>query len=139
MRQCLTCLYQLCGSIIVVFLSFTVSAQTFDQAYLNWKTKQEAQDRKLQTQQYHDYYLAKPALQTQAQQLHSSVATAAKVNINQANVTELQQLHGIGQKKAEAIVAYRQQHGPFQHIDDLQKVKGIGPALLNKNRARLAL
>jgi competence protein ComEA helix-hairpin-helix repeat region len=48
-------------------------------------------------------------------------------------------LHGIGQKKAEAIVQYRKSNGLFKSIDDIQQVKGIGPALFAKNKAKLAL
>lgn len=60
------------------------------------------------------------------------------ININQADVITLTRvLTGVGPKKAEAIVAYRQQHGEFQSIDDLAKVKGIGPGTLKKNRGRI--
>lgn len=138
MTQCIKQLILLFGiSSVTLLLPLTASAQSFDQAYLNWKAKQEAQDRKLQPHQYDRHYLAKPSVSNASQSFSSSAASGDKININQASVAELQQLHGIGQKKAEAIVAYRQQHGPFQQIEDLEKVKGIGPALLNKNRARM--
>lgn len=55
-----------------------------------------------------------------------------KVNINSAEVSALQAVKGIGPKKAEAIVAYRQSHGPFNSINDLTKVKGIGEKRLSK-------
>lgn len=62
------------------------------------------------------------------------------VNINQADADALQQaLSGVGAAKARAIVAWRQQHGPFHRIEDLTEVKGIGPALLSRNRDRLRL
>ncbi|MCW6675173.1 ComEA family DNA-binding protein [Aerococcaceae bacterium NML171108] len=48
------------------------------------------------------------------------------VNLNTANVSELQTLPGIGASKAEAIVAYRTENGSFQSIEELQQVKGIG-------------
>jgi len=62
-----------------------------------------------------------------------------QVRLNTASVDELQTLHGIGQKKAEAIVQYRKSYGLFKSIDDIQQVKGIGPALFAKNKAKLAL
>nr|WP_257232777.1 ComEA family DNA-binding protein [Acinetobacter sp. YH12045] len=62
-----------------------------------------------------------------------------QVRLNTASVDELQTLHGIGQKKAEAIVQYRKSNGLFKTIDDIQQVKGIGPALFAKNKAKLAL
>ena len=52
---------------------------------------------------------------------------------------QLQELSGIGLKKAEAIIAYRQKNGKFKNIEELQQVKGIGPALFAKNKDRLAL
>ena len=77
-----------------------------------------------------NYYLSKPSLQ---------LSNAAKINLNQANVVQLQELSGIGLKKADAIIAYRQKNGKFQNIEQLQQVKGIGPALFAKNKQRLAL
>ena len=51
---------------------------------------------------------------------------STKVNINLADAIELQQLSGIGEKKAEQIVLYRQENGSFQSIEDLKNVSGIG-------------
>lgn len=54
------------------------------------------------------------------------MTNSAKVNINLADAIELQQLSGIGEKKAEQIVTYRQENGSFQTIEDLKNVSGIG-------------
>lgn len=59
-------------------------------------------------------------------------AAFAKVNINTASVTELETISGIGQKKAEAIVQYREENGNFQSVDELVQVKGIGTKILKK-------
>lgn len=60
---------------------------------------------------------------------------AAPVNINTADAKTLAtNISGIGEKKAEAIVKYRSKYGPFRNVEDLQKVKGIGPQLIEKNR-----
>jgi competence protein ComEA len=65
---------------------------------------------------------------------------AIQVNINTATVQALSTLlSGVGASKAQAIVDYRTQMGPFLTVDDLAKVKGIGPALLEKNRNRIQL
>jgi len=64
--------------------------------------------------------------------LFFAAAAFAKVNINTATVGELVTLNGIGKVKAEAIVAYRTQHGKFQTVDDLAKVKGIGSKIIEK-------
>ncbi len=62
------------------------------------------------------------------------------VNINQASAQEIADLlKGIGLKKAQAIVDYRDQQGPFQSAEELAKVKGIGMATVEKNRTRIEL
>ncbi|WP_162045958.1 ComEA family DNA-binding protein [Vibrio taketomensis] len=62
------------------------------------------------------------------------------VNVNQAPAQEIADLlKGIGLKKAQAIVEYREQQGPFQSAEDLAKVKGIGEATVAKNLARIEL
>lgn len=54
------------------------------------------------------------------------------VDINEADVATLTNLPGVGQKTAEGIVSYRNEHGPFQSIDDLKNVKGIGDKKMEK-------
>lgn len=67
--------------------------------------------------------------------LGSGVAQAGPVNINTADAATLaKELDGVGQKRAEAIVEYRQKHGPFKSADELALVKGIGAAAIAKNR-----
>jgi competence protein ComEA len=63
--------------------------------------------------------------------------TSTPININTASVEELQQIKGIGKTRAEAIVAYRDQHGPFEQVEDLVEVKGIGDATLARNHGML--
>ncbi len=55
-----------------------------------------------------------------------------KINITRAEPWLLQALPGIGEVKAQAIVGYRSEHGPFKRIEDLLKVSGIGPATFEK-------
>jgi competence protein ComEA len=63
-----------------------------------------------------------------------------KVNLNTADAMTLQkELTGIGKNKADAIVAYRENNGQFTSIDELIEVKGIGKAILDKNREKLSL
>lgn len=60
------------------------------------------------------------------------------VDINTATEQQLAKaLKGIGEKKAQAIVAHRQQFGPFRTPVELTDVKGIGPKLLEKNAERI--
>jgi len=55
---------------------------------------------------------------------------AFPVNINTATAEELQALPGIGESRAQAIVAYREEHGPFTYVEDLRAVSGIGEGIL---------
>lgn len=70
----------------------------------------------------------------------AKVEETTKVNLNTADAEVLRRdLFGIGAAKAKAIVAYRDSNGPFTAVDELLEVKGIGKALLEKNRDRLAI
>ncbi|WP_421911277.1 ComEA family DNA-binding protein [Marinobacter sp.] len=66
-------------------------------------------------------------------------AEPATININTADIETLASLNGIGQSKAEAIVAYRDANGPFQSSNDLTNVKGIGERTVAKNAERLTV
>lgn len=62
------------------------------------------------------------------------------ISINSASAEELAAgLKGIGLKKAQQIVEYREQYGLFTDIEQLQEVSGIGAALFERNRASLML
>ncbi len=68
------------------------------------------------------------------------LAQVAVVNLNTADAATLQsELVGIGATKAQAIVAYREEHGNFASVDELLEVKGIGEATLEKNRDKLSV
>lgn len=60
------------------------------------------------------------------------------VDINSADAAQLASaLTGVGEKKAQLIVAWRQEHGPFKSLDDLAKVKGFGSKLIERNQDRI--
>ena len=59
---------------------------------------------------------------------------AGPVNVNTATADQLDVLPGVGPTTAAAIVAHREQHGPFQSVDQLGDVRGIGPAKLEALR-----
>ncbi|GHD50663.1 competence protein ComEA [Marinobacter persicus] len=63
----------------------------------------------------------------------------AAVNINTADVSTLTALNGIGEAKAEAIVTYREANGPFESVEQLSEVKGIGARTVEKNAERMAV
>ena len=64
----------------------------------------------------------------------------SKVNLNTADAETLErELLGVGKVKAASIVDHRATNGPFASVDDLLEVKGIGAAILEKNRDRLSI
>jgi competence protein ComEA len=72
--------------------------------------------------------------------LFSINAFAAPVNVNTADAkTIAASLHGIGAKKAQAIVDFRTKNGEFKTVDDLAKVSGIGAKTVEKNKADILL
>ncbi len=72
--------------------------------------------------------------------LASSFAFAEPININTADATTIAAgLKGVGPSKAEAIVAYRTEHGKFITVDDLVEVKGIGEKTVDANRANMSV
>lgn len=67
----------------------------------------------------------------------TTVTTAkesGKVNLNTASINELTALKGIGEKKAQAIVDFREKQGKFTTVEQMADVSGIGPATLEANR-----
>ena len=67
-------------------------------------------------------------------------ASAGPVDINTADAAALASaMNGVGEVKAATIVAYRETHGPFQRVEDLSNVKGIGASTVEKNRDNLAV
>ncbi|MET4674554.1 helix-hairpin-helix domain-containing protein [Luteibacter sp. ME-Dv--P-043b] len=67
--------------------------------------------------------------------ISSSAFASTPVNVNTADAPALaQSLDGVGLAKAQAIVAWRDAHGPFESADQLTEVKGIGQALVDRNR-----
>lgn len=74
----------------------------------------------------------------------SHIACAAEptgpVDINTANAETLAEaIHGVGLKRAEAIVRHREEHGAFSSIDELAQVRGISAETVEKNRGRITV
>ena len=62
-----------------------------------------------------------------------------RVNINEANQAELMKLEGVGAGAAKKIIAWREAHGPFKRLQDLEKVPGVGREVVEKNHGRIAV
>lgn len=92
-----------------------------------------------------------PEVQTKASSASGEQAKAApgsktaedegtRVSINTASAEALAQaMNGVGLKKAQAIVSYREEYGPFKTVDDLKQVPGMGSSLVERNLAHLTL
>ena len=105
---------------------FIAGAMLSTQALAEEKTSEQAQPQ-MQEQ---------TAVQAPSQTVQQTVSD--KLNINTASASEIQKaLIGIGAKKAEAIVQYREKHGNFTVAEQLLEVQGIGKATLEKNRDRI--
>lgn len=78
-------------------------------------------------------------VQERKEQIRQQAEEAGLVNINTADVSQLMQLNGIGQSRAEAIVAYREQCGQFKQIEDIQMVTGIKAGLYEKIKDKITV
>ena len=61
------------------------------------------------------------------------------VDINTADKETLMTLSGVGAAFAERIIDYREQHGGFRSVQELADIRGIGPALIEKNKDALTV
>jgi len=75
---------------------------------------------------------AAPASETAGMTPEAGTGSGLQVAVNTATEEELMQIPGIGPAKAKAIIAYRDEHGPFQRVEDLLQVNGIGEKTLEK-------
>ena len=65
---------------------------------------------------------------------------AEAININTADKeTLMTSIKGVGEKRAEAIIDYREQNGPFKSVDDLAEISGIGQTIVDDNRENLTV
>ena len=90
---------------------------------------------------------AEPVAKSQATQTKAENPGAAqsddegtRVSINSASAEDFARvMNGVGLKKAQAIVSYREEYGPFKTVDDLKQVPGMGSSLVERNLAVLTL
>ena len=69
----------------------------------------------------------------------SSQQSSALININTADSSQLQEITGIGEKKATEIIQYRENNGSFQTVDELTNVNGIGEKTLENIRSQITV
>lgn len=80
-----------------------------------------------------------PQVSTNVTTNTSTTSDTPVVNINTADEATLQTISGIGPAKAQAIVQYRLENGPFQTVDDLTKISGIGEKTLERLRSSITV
>lgn len=77
---------------------------------------------------------------TSANAVIQTSSSPVKVNLNSADAETLKrELSGIGEAKAQAIIAYRDTNGAFTSVDEMLEVNGIGKALLDRNLDKLTI
>ena len=65
---------------------------------------------------------------------------AETININTADKESLMSaIKGVGEKRAEAIIAYREEHGSFKSLEELADVKGVGPSIVEANMESISV
>lgn len=80
-----------------------------------------------------------PNKNEQVQDVATSPKGEGKVQINAASKEQLEKITGIGSRKAESILKYREEHGPFQKIEDLLEIDGIGVKSLGKIKDQIII
>ncbi|MDJ1475709.1 helix-hairpin-helix domain-containing protein [Bacillus sp. LS15-K4] len=80
-----------------------------------------------------------PNKNEQAQEAAAISKGEGKVQINAASKEQLEKITGIGSRKAESILKYREEHGPFQKIEDLLEIDGIGVKSLEKIKDQIII
>lgn len=71
--------------------------------------------------------------------LNTTTENKEKVNLNTADIEELSGLELIGEKKAQAIIDYREENGAFRTVEEITNVEGISTVILNKNIDKLTV
>ena len=84
-------------------------------------------------------FLYAPPIFSEPVPLATSVLPSGKVNLNTADAERLIELPGIGEVIAQRILAYRQEKGAFESIDELKEVSGIGDKTFEKLRELITI
>lgn len=69
----------------------------------------------------------------------AALLAADTININTADKATLTSIKGVGEKRAEAIIEYRNEYGPFESVDELASVRGVGQSTVDTNRDILSV
>ena len=87
-----------------------------------------------------DFEVRKNAVEVPPEKEKPEISQAQElIDINSATAKEFERLPGIGPQIAGRIVAYREKNGAFKRVDDITKVRGIGPKTLERLRQHLTM
>lgn len=87
----------------------------------------------------YNYIQMPSAVSSTAQSEKSETEQSGKININTADFSELKELYLIGDKKAQAIIEYREKNGKFRNTEELTNVNGISDNILQRNIDRICV
>lgn len=130
---------------VLLAVNLLAASSTYALSLQEWKEKQARHDIRLKQQpsmiqQSTSHIIAVPQQQQTVGQVAQQLGEQIRLDINRASAEEIvAKLDGIGHKKAQAIIQYRQQQGAFRKVDDLLAVKGIGEKTLAKNRDKIII
>jgi competence protein ComEA len=107
-----------------------------DQASLNL-AKALVDGEKIEVPLIHNSKLKSPVVVTQIltgipDKVIQTPIVSSLINLNEATLEQLMELPGIGETKANDIINFRSQNGPFKSIEEIQNVPGIGPTIFEK-------
>ncbi len=113
---------------------YTVSSQTMwtEEAAAQTQEESETEQQSEMEQQTGTEQQSEAEQQTETEQQPETEQKTERVNINTADAAELQTLPGIGQVRAERIIADREANGPFRIPEDITRVSGIGQGILEQ-------
>ncbi len=83
---------------------------------------------------WHVPSIARAAPSSMGDVVPSAAYSSGKLDLNSASARQLEDLPGIGEVRAQAILRFREANGPFSDVDALLQVQGIGPAILDSIR-----
>lgn len=137
-------------SLIIFFLAFLVISSLICLYFIDKESKSSVENPNYKVLEQKVADLEKEVEQVKSDDTYTLVTTqtsmfnddskqTTKININTADSKTLQNITGIGEKKAQDIINYRQQSGGFKSIEEIKNIKGIGDATFEKMKNQITI